>query len=278
VKVGVVASSGNVEQILEAGALAEETGWDGFFTWDGISVGAMDTFDPWVILGALATRTTRITLGAMIFALPRRKPWEVARQSITVDHLSGGRLVLPVGLGAVDDAAFSRVSSGVTDARTRAELLDETLAILELAWSGKQFSFEGKHYQLTDFVFQPRPVQSPRIPVWVVAAFPSNPSMGRAARWDAVLPHNRARPFDPVTPDDVREVREWVDGHRPPEAEGPFEIVIEGVLPAGAEGKDRLAALEEAGATWWIESHWTGPVATPRGLRKLLAKGPPRPS
>src|SRR5699024_8860539 len=133
-KFGFVGCFGTVDQVVEMAVAAEDAGWDGFFTWDGISVGAMDTFDPWAVLGALAVRTERITLGAMVFALPRRKPWEFARQALTVDHLSGGRLVLPVGLGAVDDGGFSRVSGQPTDRRTRAELLDDSLAILDLAW------------------------------------------------------------------------------------------------------------------------------------------------
>ena len=107
-----------------------------------------------MLLGAIATRTSRITLGAMVFAVPRQQPWKLARESITVDQLSGGRLVMPVGLGASpDDAGFSRVSGGVTDKRTRAELLDDSLAILDRAWTGETFSYQGTHHFVRDIVF-----------------------------------------------------------------------------------------------------------------------------
>ena len=144
-KFGVTASCGSAAQNIEMAVAAEEAGWDAFMAWDGISVGPMDTFDPWTVLGAAAVRTSRITLGAMVFSLPRRKPWEVARQALTVDHLSGGRLVLPVGLGAVDDGAYSRVSGETTDVKERAALLDDSLAILDLAWTGEKFSYAGYH-------------------------------------------------------------------------------------------------------------------------------------
>ncbi|MGO3485494.1 MAG: LLM class flavin-dependent oxidoreductase, partial [Cellulosimicrobium funkei] len=109
IKVGVVGSFGSAAQVLEMAVGAEDAGWDGFFSWDGLSLLSMpvDTFDPWAVLAAAAVRTERITLGAMVFALPRRKPWEVVRQALTVDHLSGGRLVLPVGVGVLDDGGFS---------------------------------------------------------------------------------------------------------------------------------------------------------------------------
>ncbi|HEU0165824.1 MAG TPA: LLM class flavin-dependent oxidoreductase, partial [Thermomicrobiales bacterium] len=153
-KYGFVVSAGSAHQIIELAKEIEDAGWDGFFTWDGISIGTGgDIFDPWAILAAAAVSTKRVTLGAMIFPLSRRRPWKVAREAITIDHLSDGRLVLPVGLGALDDAGFVRVHPEVSDRKQRAELLDETLAILDLAWTGEPVSFTGKHYQVEDVVF-----------------------------------------------------------------------------------------------------------------------------
>ena len=127
---GFVGSYGSVAQQVRLAQEVEAHGWDGFFTWDGISVGDVDIFDPWVLLGAVAERTERVRLGALIFPLARRRPWKVAREALTVDHLSGGRLVLPVGLGVDDDGGFSRVGGEARTARGRAERLDEALAIL----------------------------------------------------------------------------------------------------------------------------------------------------
>lgn len=276
-KFGVVASFASAEQVLEMAVAAEDAGWDGFFTWDGISVGEVDTFDPWALLAAVAVRTSRIRLGAMVFALARRHPWKVAREAITVDHLSGGRLVMPVGLGAVDDGAFSRVSGATTDRRTRAELLDDALAILDLAWRGEPFSYVGTHHRVEDLVFRPRPVQRPRIPIWVVGAWPAPRSMDRAVRWDGVLPTPLSGPGDPVTPGMVADVRAWVAERREDGGAG-FDVVVEGVLPEDEDDATAAAAaLADAGATWWIESRWEGAAARPENLLGRIRQGPPRP-
>jgi alkanesulfonate monooxygenase SsuD/methylene tetrahydromethanopterin reductase-like flavin-dependent oxidoreductase (luciferase family) len=275
-KFGFVGSYGSTDQILEMAVAAEASGWDGFFTWDGISVGTMDTYDPWSMLGAIAVRTSRITIGAMVFPLSRRRPWKVARETITVDHLSHGRLVIPVGLGTLDDGGFSRVSNEVTDRKARAERLDETLAILDLAWSGEPFSYAGTHYTVDNLVFRPTPVQKPRIPIWVVATYPSDRSMGRAVRWDGILPSYRANPFDELKPEQVAEIVEWVGKHRSSDA--PFEIVLEGVLPIGDQeaAANKVRPLAEAGATWWIESRWDLERDTPEALLDRIRQGPPK--
>jgi alkanesulfonate monooxygenase SsuD/methylene tetrahydromethanopterin reductase-like flavin-dependent oxidoreductase (luciferase family) len=270
---GFIGSFGTTDQLLEMAVEAEKGGWDGFFTWDGISVGPVDTYDPWALLGAIAARTSSITLGAMIFPLARRRPWKVAREALTVDHLSHGRLVLPVGLGAVEDGGFSQVSGEPTDRRIRAERLDECLAILELAWRGEQFSYEGRHYQVRDLVFQPRPVQRPRIPVWVVASYPSERSMGRAARWDGVIPALRENPAAPLDAGAVADVTAWVRERR--QGGGQYEIVCEGVADGSAASTAHQRALRDAGATWWIESRWQGRDAEPAALLQRIRQGPP---
>ena len=272
-KFGFIASCGSTEQILDMAVEAERAGWDGFFTWDGISVGPFDTFDPWALLGAVAVKTSTIRLGAMIFSLPRRKPWEVARQAMTVDRLSGGRLVMPVGLGAVDDGGYSRVSGESTDTRVRAELLDDTLAILDRAWTGEPFSYEGTHHRVRDMVFRPTPVQDP-IPVWVVGAWPAMRSMRRAVTRQGILPANMRAPMAPLPPAELAAMLEWVGRHRPAEA-GPFDVVVEGILPADpAEAAAKVRALGDAGATWWVESRWDFERETPQTLLDRIRAGP----
>ena len=102
----------------------------------------------------------------------RRRPWTLASQTATLDVLSGGRLILAIGLGALDSGfeAFGEE----TDLRTRAELMDEGMAVVDGLWRGQPFRFEGKHYRVEpiDFFAPPLPVQSPRPPVWVVGAWP----------------------------------------------------------------------------------------------------------
>ena len=117
---GVVTSFGSVHDYVEMAREAEATGWDGVFAWDDISVERGDVFDPWVVLGAMAGVTERVTLGAMVFSLARRRPWKVARETITLDHLANGRFVLPVGLGGTWDGGYSRVNTEDPSRRVRA--------------------------------------------------------------------------------------------------------------------------------------------------------------
>ncbi len=160
----------------------------------------MDTYDPWVVMAAMAMRTSRVRLGAIITPPARSRPWKLAREALSVDRRSDGRLVLPVGLGALDDAAFENVGEP-TDARTRAALLDETLAILDGLWRGKPFGFRGEHYRFEPMTFLPTPVQRPRIPIWVVGAWrtdrtTSSPKAAprRTIRTPRGSPSNRGSP------------------------------------------------------------------------------------
>src|SRR5690606_38855182 len=97
----------NPRFMVDLGRIAEEAGWDGFFVWDHIVVGdGMPVADPWVLLGAVAGETERILIGTMVTPVPRRRPWVLARQATTIDHLSDGRLVLGVGIGFPPDIEF----------------------------------------------------------------------------------------------------------------------------------------------------------------------------
>jgi len=179
--------------------------------------------------------------------------------------------VVPVGLGATDDGGFSKVGEP-TDRRVRAELLDESLEILAGLWSGEPFSYEGKHYHLKEMTFLPPPVQRPRIPIWVVGAWPSKKSVNRSLRYDGLLAYTTR---GEVTPDDIRAMKDYVEENRPEET--PFDIVWEGETPG--DDPERAASIvrpfAEAGATWWMESPWT-PPNEPDDLRARIRQGPPR--
>ncbi len=179
---GIIVNAGDPRVMAGLAAEAESAGWDGVFYYDAIAIGDAEMYDPWVVLAAMALRTERVRLGLILTPPSRRRPWKLARETMTLDRLSGGRLILPVGLGALDDAGFGHVGEA-TDARTRAELLDESLAILDGLWSGEPFAFEGRHYRFTAMTFRPTPVQRPRIPIWVVGILSSERSMRRALRW-----------------------------------------------------------------------------------------------
>ena len=263
-KAGILLSQGDPRTAAELAAAAEDAGWDGVFTWDGVAVGTMDTYDPWVLMAAMAMTTERVRLGAIVTPPARRRPWKLARETMTLDRLSNGRLVLPVGLGTLDDAAFGNVGEP-TEARIRAERLDESLSILEGLWSGRPFAFEGRHYRFDEMTFLPTPVQQPRIPIWVIGVWPHERSVRRALRFDGIYPQTS----DPAV---IREVGAFIDAERPG-GRTDFEIVVEG----STRDADDVAgphAAAAAGATWWIESDWES--ATLESLRARVAAGPPR--
>lgn len=267
-RAGIILTAGDPREQAEHAAAAEAAGWDGVFTWDGVAIGEGDTYDPWVIMAALAMRTERVTLGAIVTPPSRRRPWKLARETMTIDRLSNGRLVLPVGLGALDDQAFGNVGEP-TDARTRAELLDETLAILEGLWSGEPFGFEGAHYRFAPMTFRPSPVQRPRIPVWVVAVPGSDKSMRRAARWDGLV-------SQVGEPSELGPITSWLDRERPSWRTDGFELVAQGATPPDpARAADAVRPWAEAGATWFLDGDWSG--ATMRSQRERIDAGPPRP-
>lgn len=271
-KYGFVIPDGlGVHEIVELAHTAEAAGWDGFFNWDSSYFEQPSPLhDAWLLLAAIAVGTERIRIGALLFALYRRKPWEVARQAVTLDHLSNGRLVMPVGLGAVDAHGDGRFGLP-TDRRTRAELLDEHLAILDGLWRGEPFAYDGKHHRLEQVTFLPTPRQKPRIPVWAVGLWPSERSMARALRWDGVIASRRDEQGNggALTPDDVRAIVSYARERRP--AGQPFDVVVEGRDVSGEE----LRAWAEAGATWWIETMWT-PPNDPTTVRRRVEAGPPR--
>jgi alkanesulfonate monooxygenase SsuD/methylene tetrahydromethanopterin reductase-like flavin-dependent oxidoreductase (luciferase family) len=274
-KYGFIIPTGDIHTVAELAAEAESAGWDGAFYWDGINIQNYPGFDPWVTMAAMAMRTTRVRLGAIVSPLSRRRPWKVARETVSVDQLSRGRLVVPVGLGALDDGGFGKVGEP-TDRKTRAELLDESLDILTGLWSGEPFSYSGKHYHLDEMTFLPRPVQTPRIPIWVVGAWPSERSMARVLRYDGLLPNLiRDGKQQDITPDDIREMASYVAERRA--LATPFDIIMEGETPGDdlARAAEIVRPFAEAGATWWNESRWNamGDVDT---VRERIRQGPPR--
>lgn len=274
-KYGFIIPGGDIHTVAELAAEAEAAGWDGAFYWDGINIRDIPVYDPWVTMTAMALRTKRVRLGAIISPLSRRRPWKVARETVSLDHLSGGRLVLPVGLGTLDDGGFGKVGEP-TDRKTRAELLDESLEILTGLWSGEPFHYSGKHFHLDEMTFLPKPVQSPRIPIWVVGAWPSERSMARVLRYDGLLPNvlEDGKQQD-ITPDHIRAMASYIAERR---AQGtPFDIVMEGETPGDdpAQAAAIVRPFAEAGATWWNESRWNA-MGDTELVRARIRQGPPR--
>ncbi len=272
-KYGFIFPRGDARTAADYARQAEQAGWDGFFVWE-----AAWSIDAWVSLAAAAMVTQRIRLGTMLSAISRMRPWKLASETATLDNLSGGRVILSVGLGATD-TGFAEFGEA-TDRKTRSELVDEGLDILTGLWKGQPFQYDGKHYHIqpVKFPYPPPPlVQQPRIPIWVVGAWPRPKSMGRVLRYDGLLPAMFGKTgkieMRPAAPDEVRQMRSWIEQRRT--LTTPFDIVIEGATP----GNDLVKAASivhpyaDAGATWWLEAMWNEPE--PERVLARIHQGPP---
>jgi alkanesulfonate monooxygenase SsuD/methylene tetrahydromethanopterin reductase-like flavin-dependent oxidoreductase (luciferase family) len=197
---------------------------------------------------------------------------------VSLDQLSHGRLVLPVGLGWPGDGAFSKVGEEL-DRKKRAQMLDESLEILKGLWSGEPFSYEGEHYHVQEMTFSPPPTQSPRIPIWVVGAWPRKKSIQRALRYDGILPRKMHEDgsFAEMTPADLEDLRLFIAEHRHDPT--PFDLVMEGETPGNDLEKavSLVQPLAQDGATWWLEAVWGTPETQGgvEGLRARIKQGPP---
>src|SRR6266567_1336283 len=254
---------------------AEAAGWDGFFIWDHILYStskSVQMVDPWVALAAMAMTTERIRIGTTVTPVPRRHPWKLARETVSIDHLSGGRLILGVGLGDPPEAEFAQFGEEA-DARVRAAKLDEGLDILAGLWSGKPFRYDGTHYHIQKTVFQPAALQVPRIPIWVAGFWPNKAPFRRAARWEGVIPlqHGGA-----LKPGDMADMLSFIKGQRPEGDERPFDVVKIGSTPgddAVKRGK-LVAPFAKVGGTWWVERLY-GARNSFEGMMGRVRQGPP---
>jgi hypothetical protein len=265
---------GSARQAADLAHIAEQSGWDGIFLGDAIWLE-----DPMVCLAAAAMTTTRIRLGTMVVPVPLRRPWKLASESIALDHLSKGRLILGLGAGAVW-MGWQAFPDEVTDTRARAEMLDETIDILDLLYKRAPFDYEGRHYHLKltlldEAYYPPKPVQQPRIPLWVPGIWPRMKSMRRLLKCDGLFPQkmNAKGEFESVTPDDLRQMKAYIDANRT--LSTPFDVVAEGrtgnLDPVLV--KEKMMEWAESGATWWVEGLWE---ATPEQAADRLRQGPPR--
>jgi alkanesulfonate monooxygenase SsuD/methylene tetrahydromethanopterin reductase-like flavin-dependent oxidoreductase (luciferase family) len=202
----------------------------------------VDVADPWITLAAISTATERIRLGPMVTPLARRRPVKVAREAATLDRLSGGRLTLGVGLGSDRFGSEYSITGEELDARRRARMLDESLEILQAAWSGQPVHHRGEHYTVDGMRFLPRPVQQPGVPVWVAGSYGKPRPLRRAARYQGFFPVDLEGPeqlADMVAA--LASLRREAGG----EASEPYDIVA--ALPPGTDPLPYAAA----GATWW---------------------------
>ena len=243
------ALQGDPNKFLELAIAAEDAGWDGFFMWDHNYAGKDESIaDPWITLAAIAARTEKIRIGTTVTPLPRRRPQTVAREVATLDILSKGRFILGVGLGGSSDNDYRKFGEDTT-LKERAEKLDESLAILESLWSGKPFSFSGKHYTIEEVTFNPRPIQRPRVPIWCAGTWPIKAPFRRAAKYDGVFPLSMS---EDMSLEEYSDVTKYVEKHRGSMKD--YDVVIMGTTAGGPEKPSWIDESEALGCTWYVEA------------------------
>ena len=265
---------GNVDLLVELASKAEETGFDGLFLWDHINItgeDGLDTVDPSVALAVVAKETSRIKLGPVVTPLARRRPWKLARELVTLDRLSDGRLVFGAGLGEPAELEFAAFRED-SDGKIRARKLDEGLTILDGLVQGKVTSFSGEYYNIQDVRFKPKSVQEPRFPIWIAATLPYLAGVKRSLSWDGIFPV--VKPLEnpriwanwfPTLSDFenmVKRVRANLN------RKGEFDFVASGMM---GDRNCKGVSFDEyvnVGATWWF--HWVD--ETPGTFRKTMEK------
>lgn len=261
--------------VMDMAADADAAGWDGFFLWDHITWnpawdlgppwgGTPPIGDPWICLAAAATVTSRVLLGPMVTPLARRRPHKVAREIVTLDHLSGGRAVLGVGLGVdFDYEAFGEPLDH------RGARLDEALLVLAGLLTADSVDFEGKHYSVHSPETLPRPVNG-TIPIWVGGMWPNAAPFKRAARYDGVVPIKLGfERGEVLTIEDLVAIRAAVG------RDAGYDYVVSGSTGSPSDTA-AVRAWEAAGATWWMEALQV-PLWHPSAevMRDRVRAGPP---
>jgi len=245
--------------LVEIATLAEERGWDGMFLWDHVNRPdpPRPVADPWIALAAIAAVTDRIRFGPMITPMVRRRPQKLARETVTLDRLSRGRLVLGMGLG-VDSGRELSAFGEVLPAPERAEMLDEGLDLLTSLWAGEEVHHVGSHYRADGVTFLPGPVQQPRIPIWLAARTMARAPLRRAARFDGLFPIE-------VDASQIAEMLGVIEAER-----GSLDGFD--VATTGDPGSDP-SPYAAVGVTWWMTSFEPG--ATVDDLAAAVDDGPP---
>ncbi len=246
--------------MMDLAVAAEEAGWHGIFLWDHMwrpTSATLDVADTWVTLAAIASVTRRLRLGPTITPLSRRRPHKVAREAVTLDHLSDGRLTLGVGLGVNTGGELERLGE-CAEAVVQAERLDEALEVILGLWSGDEIDHHGRHFTVDHVRFLPRPVQQPRIPIWgATTGTGSSKPLRRAARLDGLFPVNTT--YDQLAEmlDVVAEERGSLDG---------FDVAML------AFPDTDLEVLEGTGVTWAMWPPYEG--ETSASVLRVARAGP----
>jgi alkanesulfonate monooxygenase SsuD/methylene tetrahydromethanopterin reductase-like flavin-dependent oxidoreductase (luciferase family) len=264
-------SCGDAALLGDLAAESEAAGWNGFFIWDHMQwPGLEPAVDPWVALAVIAMKTEKITIGPLVTPLARRDLPKLARETVSIDRLSGGRLILGVGLGHEGFPEWSAFGHE-ENAKTRGAMLDEGLDVLAALWSGEPVNHQGPHYKCVCDGFAP-PVQKPRIPIWVGGLWPGVKPFRRAAKWDGITPNSKtALEGGQLSSDDIADIKSFIRSEG--NTRDDFDIVTYGATTSPNDTAV-VAAYAAGGATWWVDM---APTFEPtlEQVRNRIRQGPP---
>ncbi len=245
-------------KLVDLAATAEESGWDGVFLWDHVLRNETnEIIDAWVALGAMAAATTRIRLGPMVTPIPRRRPIKLAREILTVDLMSDGRLTVGVGSGTDSGGELSRFDE-IVDARARGARLDEGLDIVAALLEGETLAHVGEHFRVDGVSLEPRPAQQPRPPIWVAARGRATKPVQRAARMEGIFPIEVDDDSFARMLDEIVAVRGDLDG---------FDVCLR------TEYDGTIPSFADRGATWMLRGF--PPVVEHEKVFAAVVHGPP---
>jgi alkanesulfonate monooxygenase SsuD/methylene tetrahydromethanopterin reductase-like flavin-dependent oxidoreductase (luciferase family) len=255
---------------------AEAAGWEALLVWDHLAfVWGPPSGDPWTLVTACAIATERLLVGTDVSVIARERPLPFANRVATVDRLSGGRVVLGVGIGGAEDEY--RAAGEAVDLRERAALTDEVLSVVRPLLAGETVTCRGAACTVQGVTLAPLPVQAP-VPVWVGGN--SAGARRRAALHDGWMPV----PYDEqgslvLPPAAFGQQLAGILATRSAAgipAGTPFAAATHGETPADAVAAEAaVRPWADAGATWWLES-LHGYRGTIEELFARVQAGPPR--
>lgn len=266
----------DARRVADLARLAEDSGWEALLVWDHLAfTWGPPSGDPWTLATAAALATDRLLVGTDVAVIARERPLPFANRIATIDRLSGGRVVLGVGIGGAADEY--RKAGEPVELRQRAALTDEMLSVVRPLLAGETVTHQGPGTIVDDVTLAPLPVGAP-VPVWIGGE--SRGARRRAARHDGWIPY----PYDEagnltMGPDTMaghlREIRAERSAAGLP-ADAPFAVAMHGETPGpGEEGSAVVRLWAQAGATWWLESLHGFRGTTDELVARVVA-GPPR--
>ncbi len=278
----------NVQEALAFGPLAEELGYDSVWVMDhlfnnGYIRERLDDkpyYHPLATLTYLSSTTSRVLLGTSVLVLPYHNPVELAKYTATLDQMSGGRVTLGVGVGAMSEE-FEALGIPMSE---RAALTNECIRVMRELWANPAPSYHSRRWNFDDLRFSPKPAQGPHIPLWIGGASPG--ALRRAARMgDGWHPSG-------VTPPEYAEKKEQISAMAADAGRDPTKLTWSArveVEASGGPSSDRaasraripghdleqtalsVAAYRDAGVDHMVLALNTGDVNRIRELMESLA-------